>query len=88
MQLLLWLFILYRNGDDTTMATYELQPEEVVLYVGNVTCDVYKGELQLTLTSHKAVFEREKGWFKKEREIVDMIPIESVKHYNDAVQIR
>lgn len=70
------------------MATYELQPEEVILYEGNVTCNIYKGELQLTLTSHKIVFEREKGWFKKEREIVDVIPLESVKHYNDAVQIR
>ena len=41
------------------MATYELQPDEVILYEGNVTCKTYKGSLQLTLTSQKVVFEKE-----------------------------
>ena len=70
------------------MATYELQPDEVILYEGNVTCKTYKGSLQLTLTSQKVVFEKEKGLFKKERELVDVIPLESVKLYNDAAQIK
>lgn len=70
------------------MANYELQPEEVVLYEGEVTCKVYKGNLQMTLTSQKVVFEKEKGLFKKERELVDIIPLESVKIYNNAAQIK
>ncbi|WP_066454057.1 hypothetical protein [Anaerotruncus rubiinfantis] len=70
------------------MASYELQPEEVVLYEGAVTCKAYKGNLLMTLTSKKVVFEKEKGLFKKERELVDIILLESVKLYNDAAQIK
>ena len=70
------------------MANYELQPEEVVLYEGAVTCKAYKGNLLMTLTSKKVIFEKEKGLFKKERELVDIIPLESVKFYNDVAQIK
>jgi len=70
------------------MANYELQPEEVVLYEGAVTCKAYKGNLLMALTSKKIVFEKEKGLFKKERELVDVITLESVKFYNDAAQIK
>ena len=70
------------------MANYELHPEEVVLYEGDTTCKAYKGNLQLTLTSQKIVFEREKGLFKKERELVDIILLENVKFYNNTVQIK
>ncbi len=70
------------------MANYELQPEEVVLYEGAVTCKAYKGNLLMALTSKKVIFEKEKGLFKKERELVDTIPLESVKFYNDAAQIK
>ena len=70
------------------MANYELQAEEVVLYEGAITCKAYKGNLLMTLTSKKVVFEKEKGLFKKECELVDIIPLESVKFYNDAAQIK
>lgn len=70
------------------MANYELQPEEVVLYEGAVTCKAYKGNLLMTLTSKKVVFEKEKGLFKKERELVDIIQLENVKLYNDTAQIK
>ena len=70
------------------MANYELQPEEVVLYEGAVTCKAYKGNLLMTLTSKKVIFEKEKGLFKKDRELVDIIPLESVKFYNEAAQIK
>ena len=70
------------------MANYELHPEEVVLYEGTVTCKAYKGNLQLTLTSQKVVFEREKGVFKKERELVDIISLENIKSYNGTAQIK
>lgn len=43
------------------MANYELQPDEVILYEGTVNCKEYKGNLQLTLTSRKIIFEKEKG---------------------------
>lgn len=70
------------------MVNYELHPEEVVLYEGTVTCKAYKGNLQLTLTSQKVIFEREKGLFKKERELVDIISLENIKSYNGTAQIK
>lgn len=70
------------------MANYELQSDEVVLYEGTVTSKAYKGNIQMTLTSQKIIFEREKGLFKKERELVDIIMLENVKIYNDTAQIK
>ena len=70
------------------MANYELLPEEVVLYEGAVTCKAYKGNLLMALTSKKVVFEKEKGLLRKERELVDIIPLESVKFYNETAQIK
>lgn len=64
------------------MVTYELQAEEVILYEGIVTCKLYKGRVKLILTSQKIVFEREKGIVKKNREIIDTIPLNSIKFYN------
>ena len=70
------------------MGNYELLADEVVLYEGSVTSKNYKGTLQLTLTSQKIIFEKEKGLFKKERELIDIIPLETVKIYNDAAQVK
>ena len=39
-------------------------------------------------TSQKIIFEKEKGLFKKERELIDILPLETVKVYNDAAQVK
>ncbi|MBQ8559665.1 MAG: hypothetical protein IJ439_06770 [Tyzzerella sp.] len=70
------------------MANYELQSDEVILYEGMITSKAYKGNLQLTLTSQKIILEKEKGVFKKERELLDIISLESIKFYNEAAQIK
>lgn len=70
------------------MGNYELQANEVVLYEGAVTSSNHKGNLLLTLTSQKVILEKEKGIFKKERELVDSISLEEVKFYNDTPQIK
>ncbi len=70
------------------MANYDLSAEEVVLYEGSVTSNVGKGNLLITLTSQKVVFEKEKGVFKKERELVEVIALENVKFYNEEAQIK
>lgn len=70
------------------MANYELRSDEVVLFEGSVSSKNYKGSIILTLTSNKLVFEREKGLFKKERELIDIIALDTVKIYNDSVQIK
>ena len=70
------------------MVNYELRSDEVVLFEGSVSSKNYKGSILLTLTSNKLVFEREKGLFKKERELIDIIALDTVKIYNDSVQIK
>lgn len=70
------------------MTNYELQADEVILYEGTVTSKQYKGSMQLTLTSYKIVLEKEKGLFKKERELIDILLLENVKFYNDEAQIK
>ena len=70
------------------MANYELMADEVILYEGVVTNKNSKGTLQLILTSQKIIFEKEKGLFKKERELIDILPLETVKIYNDAAQVK
>ena len=70
------------------MANYELMADEVILYEGMVTSKNYKGTLQLILTSSKIIFEKEKGLFKKERELIDILPLETVKIHNDAAQVK
>ncbi len=70
------------------MANYELQADEVILYEGTVTSKQYKGSMQLTLTSYKIILEKEKGLFKKERELIDILLLENIKFYNDEAQIK
>ena len=70
------------------MANYELGADEVILYEGTVTSKNYKGNLKLTLTSKKIVLEHEKGFIKKELEVVDILLLESIKFYNGEAQIK
>ena len=70
------------------MVNYELMADEVILYEGVVTSKNYKGTLQLILTSQKIIFEKEKGLFKKERELIDILLLETVKVYNDTAQVK
>ena len=70
------------------MANFELQSDEVVLYEGGVTSNLAKGSLELTLTSQKMVWEKERGVFKKERELIELIPLTNIKFYNDLAQIK
>ena len=70
------------------METIALLEDEVVLYNGEATSNVYKGNLKITLTSHQIVVEKEKGLFKKEIELLDTIALEDIKTYNDVVQIK
>lgn len=70
------------------MKKYELQPDEVLLYECDITCKTYNGSVKLVLTSQKIVIEKERGFFKKECEIVDIIMFEDIKIYNETVQIK
>lgn len=73
---------------EENMDNYQLQPDEVVLFETTATSNTYKGNVQLTLTSQKLVVEKEKGLFKKERELIDIISLDTIKYYNGAAQIK
>lgn len=70
------------------MANYDLLSDEVVLYEGSVTSNKYKGMILITLTSLKLVIEKEKGLFKKEKELLETILLDTIKVYNAAAQIK
>lgn len=69
------------------MKTYELETNEVILLEDIITHSDFKGNLHLTLTSTKIVFEKEKGLFKKEKELIEIINLNDIKIYNEKVQI-
>ena len=70
------------------MGNYELQIDEVVLYEGIVRSSTFKGSVRLTLTSKRMIFEKERGLFKKELEVIEVILLENIKTYNNAVQVK
>ena len=70
------------------MENITLGEDEVVLYEGNAISNEYKGSIKITLTSYKIVVEKEKGFFKKEIELLDTISLKEVKLYNDVAQIK
>ena len=71
----------------TDMSGFSLGADEVILYEGSVKCTGIKGDAILTLTSERMIFEKEKGLFKKDKELVDIIFLDNIKIYNDVVQV-
>ena len=67
---------------------YKFQTDEVVFYKGLVDSDGHKGTVQLTVTSQNLIFEQEKGLLKKTWETIDIIPLNTVKVYNGAAQVK
>ena len=70
------------------MDNYEIETNEVILLEDTVTYSEGKGSLQLTLTSKKIIFQKEKGIIHKEKEIIDVIKLEDIKIYNNKVQVQ
>lgn len=70
---------------------YEIEENEVILYEGSVR---YKNEsnktisINFVLTSKRMIFEQEKGFFKKQKELVDIINLSDIKIYNGEVQCK
>ncbi|MGN0148692.1 MAG: hypothetical protein ACI4C7_00390 [Clostridia bacterium] len=70
------------------MGNTTLLEDEVVLYEGTATSNEYKGSIKIKLTSYKIIVEKEKGFFKKEIELLDTIALEDIKSYNEVAQIK
>ena len=70
---------------------YEVEDNEVILYEGSAR---YKKDsnktiiISLVLTSKRMIFEHEKGFFKKQKELVDIINLSDIKIYNGEVQCK
>ena len=70
---------------------YEIEENEVILYEGFAE---YKSEsnkalnVSLVLTSKRMIFEQEKGFFKKQKELIDIINLSDIKMFNGEVQCK
>ena len=69
---------------------YEIDEDEVILYEGSAeyVVDEDKINTEFKLTNKKMIFEKKKGAFKKERELIDIIQLADVKIHNDQVQCK
>ncbi|MBQ6323702.1 MAG: hypothetical protein IJI22_02595 [Bacilli bacterium] len=67
---------------------YEIGKDEVILYEGKVGFKKMGASTNFILTSKKMIFEKEKGLFKKEKEVLDVIELNKIKTYNNALQIK
>ena len=69
---------------------YEIDEDEVILYEGSAeyVVDEEKTKTEFKLTNKKMIFEKKKGAFKKEKELVDIVALADVKIHNDQVQCK
>ena len=71
------------------MTNYSLQPNESVLYQGNVTLEKRNGSVELILTNLNLVFVITiKKFLAKSQVEVETYPIEEIKFYNNIPQIK
>lgn len=76
--------------NNETLPNFSLGNDEVILYEGEVgfKIDAEKSpaKLHLTLTSTRMIFEQVRGIFKKEKELIEIIPLNEIKLFNGEIQ--
>lgn len=70
------------------MNNYEIDNDEVILYEGKVGYNKNHIDVEFKLTSKKMIFEKQKGLIKKSKELIDIVPLDKIKIYNDSIQIK
>ena len=71
------------------MKNYNLRPDEVVLYSGDVQIEKHRGSIELTLTNYSLIIiNTVKKMFSKEQVNVETFPVEQIKVYNGVPQIK
>jgi hypothetical protein len=70
------------------MDNYEIDNDEVILYEGKVGYNKNYIDIDFKLTSKKMIFEKQKGFLKKTKELINIVPLDKIKVYNDSVQIK
>ena len=75
--------------NNETLPNFSLGNDEVILYEGEVgfKIDAKKSpaKLHLTLTSTRMIFEQVRGIFKKEKELIEIIPLNEIKLFNGEI---
>lgn len=69
------------------MNNYQLENDEVILIEDIVSHNEFKSGVHLTLTSKRMIFEKSKGFLKKELELKDIMNLNEIKIHNDKPQI-
>lgn len=71
---------------------FQIDEDEVILYEGSVLYEKDSSDksydVDLTLTSKKMIFEQEKGFFKKQKQLFDIVNLSDIKIFNDEVQCK
>ena len=71
---------------------FQIEEDEVILYEGSVWYEKTSNDksyaVDLTLTSKRMIFEQEKGFFKKQKELLDIIYLSDIKVFNGEVQCK
>lgn len=70
------------------MDNYVIDNDEVILFEGKVGYNKNNMDVEFKLTSKKMIFEKTKGVIKKTKELIDIVPLDKIKIYNDSVQIK
>lgn len=71
------------------MTNYTLQPNETILYQGNVFIERRTATVEMMLTNHNLVFViTTRKFLSKSQLDVEVYPIEEIKIYNDIPQIK
>lgn len=70
------------------MKNYEIDNDEVILYEGKVGYNKNYIDVEFKLTSKKMIFEKQKGFIKKTKELIDVVLLDEIKIYNDSVQVK
>ena len=71
---------------------FQIDEDEAILYEGSVLYEKDSSDksydVDLTLTSKKMIFEQEKGFFKKQKQLFDIVNLSDIKIFNDEVQCK
>ena len=70
------------------MRHFSLRTDEPILYENTVNDGNTENALSLTLTSRKILLEKKLGFFKKSRECLHIIDLQTIKIYYETPQIR
>lgn len=67
---------------------WNLEDKETILIEDEILYTKKNIKADLIVTNKKIVVEKERGFFRKSKKLIDLIPLTDVKTYNDSVKIK